>query len=115
MAYQNNPRNYIRRFRFALDRLRTNNFIWRSYLNYPECVLADSQIWSVTTSIISSHIVEMHQADKVKLQFGFQQDISSQPRCLREQHETKMPNTWGDHWLNINRKENNEWKNIKRK
>ncbi|CAK8563590.1 unnamed protein product [Lathyrus sativus] len=111
MAYQNNPRHYVRGFRFALDRLRANDFIWRPYPSYPECVLQDSQIWSATTSIISFHIVEMHQADRVKLQFGFQQDIPPQPRCLRQQHETDMPNTWGDHWRNINKEENNEWRN----
>src|ERR1044072_376298 len=63
------------------------------------------------TPIICLHIVEMHQSDRVKFMFGFEQDISSQPRCMIEQNDTDMQTNWGIHWSTINEQENEEWNN----
>jgi len=68
-------------------------FIWRPYLKLQSPSPQESEVWSATTYIICLHVVEMHQADRVKLQFGFPQYPPSEPHCLKEFHEITMHTT----------------------
>ncbi|CAK8560637.1 unnamed protein product [Lathyrus sativus] len=90
MNHNANPRFHLQGYRNALGHMQEKDFIWSSYIQYPVSNLRDSQIWSTTTSLICFYIVEMHQTDRVKLQFGFEQQISSPLRCLREHHAMTM-------------------------
>ncbi|CAK8564630.1 unnamed protein product [Lathyrus sativus] len=85
-----NPRFYLQGYRNALDHMREHDFIWRLYIQYPVPSLKDSQIWSATTFLICFYTVEMHQTDRVTLQFGLDQQIPPPPRCLREHHAMTM-------------------------
>lgn len=38
--------------------------------------------------------VEMHHSDKIKLQFGIQQEISGPLRCMKEYHTSQTPDQW---------------------
>lgn len=69
----------------------------------------DSRVWSATTYIICFFTVEMHQTYMVKLQFGFEQQIPSQPRCLREHHNMTMVQIWDTHWQDLNKDGVNKW------
>ena len=46
----------------------------------------ESEVWSATTYIICFHVVEIHQANRVKLQFGFPQYPQVVPRKLEDYH-----------------------------
>ena len=48
----------------------------------PRHAYRDMEIWSACTAIICFSIVEWHQTNRVKLQFGLQQDIPVDPMNL---------------------------------
>ncbi|CAK8535794.1 unnamed protein product [Lathyrus sativus] len=73
MNYDDNPRFHLQGYRNALDHMQEKDFIWRPYIQYSVPNIRDSQTWSATTSLICFYTVEMHQTDRVKLQFGFEQ------------------------------------------
>ncbi|CAK8562172.1 unnamed protein product [Lathyrus sativus] len=79
MNYRANPRFHLQGYRNALDHMQENDFIWRPYIRYPLPRLEDSQIWSATTFLICFYTVEMHQTDRVTLQFGLDQQIPPPP------------------------------------
>ncbi|CAK8536071.1 unnamed protein product [Lathyrus sativus] len=85
MNYDANPCFHLQGYRNALDHMQE-----KDYIQYPTPNLRDSHIWSTTTSLIYFYTVEMHQTDRVKLQFGFEQQIPSPPRCLREHQAMTM-------------------------
>ncbi|CAI8586188.1 unnamed protein product [Vicia faba] len=87
LDYQNNPRHHLQGYRFRIDHMLEDQFIWRPYLGLAPQRHEDSLIWSSTTYMICFHIVEMHQADRVKLQFGHLQGIPEEARCLAEHHK----------------------------
>ncbi|CAK8568006.1 unnamed protein product [Lathyrus sativus] len=90
MNYNANPRFDLQGYRNTLDHMQEKDFIWRPYIQYPVPNLRDNQIRSATTSLICFYIIEMYQTNRVKLQFGFEQQIPSSPRCLREHHAMSM-------------------------
>ena len=69
------------------------------------------EIWSACIAIICFSIVEWHQTNRVKLQFGLQQDIPVDPMNLDRLHQIDIRDNhyidWMEHhaeWINI-------WKN----
>lgn len=54
-------------------------FIWRPYREFQHNVKGDKTIWSANTYLICFHVVEMHQTNRVKLQFGIPQDTPPEP------------------------------------
>ncbi|CAI8600166.1 unnamed protein product [Vicia faba] len=70
LDYQNNSRHHLQGYRFRIDHMLQDQFIWRPYLGLASQRHEDNLIWSSTTYIICFHIVEMHQEDRVKLQLG---------------------------------------------
>ena len=71
----------------------------------------DHLIWSATTPILCFWIVEMHQSDRVKLQFGYYQDIPNPPKCLQEEHTMTMQESWNYSYTTLNRNEQQLWEN----
>ncbi|XP_050917828.1 serine/threonine-protein phosphatase 7 long form homolog [Lathyrus oleraceus] len=97
MNYRTNPRHHLQGYRVAIEHMEEKDFIWRPLIQYPVPDYNDSRVWSATTYIICFYTVEMHQTDRVKLQFGFEQQIPSPPRCLSEHHNMTMVQAWDTH------------------
>src|SRR3954466_6428552 len=89
-------------------------FIWRPYINYPPLDNNDHTMWNATVPIICFWIVEWHQSDRVKLQFGFHQQPPPQPRCLKEHHEMTMKQSWDTPYTRLYRSEHQKWRNVVR-
>lgn len=53
----------------------------------------------------------MHQSDRVKLQFGYYQDIPNPPKCLQEEHTMTMQESWDYSYTMLNRNEQQLWEN----
>ncbi|KAI5436100.1 hypothetical protein KIW84_022516 [Lathyrus oleraceus] len=87
MSYNRCPRHCITQYRNLLDHLRLTDFIWRPYLNLDhdhEVNAEDAAVWNACTPIIRLTTVEMHNSDRVKLQFGMPQNIPDPPTSLGE-------------------------------
>lgn len=87
-------------------------FLWRPYIGVEDEDPTESDMWSSTMVLICFTYVEIHHSDRVKLQFGIQQDIMGPLRSMeayrksRTSDQWKFPN-WKDHY----RQEHQEWKN----
>ncbi|CAK8579298.1 unnamed protein product [Lathyrus sativus] len=110
MNYRATPRFHLQGYRNALDHMQEKDFIWRSYIQYLVPRLEESQIWSATTYLVCFYIVEMHQSDRVTLQFGFDQQIPPFPRCLKEHHAITMRKAQKVYWQQLNKDEVREWR-----
>lgn len=64
-------------------------------------------VWS---HLVNIYITEMYEMDRVKLQFGFQQQMSSLLRCLREYYEMTMIKSQKHKNVELNKYEKCEWK-----
>ncbi|XP_050879031.1 protein MAIN-LIKE 2-like [Lathyrus oleraceus] len=114
MNYSRCPRHCITQYRNLLDHLRPADFIWRPYLNMdhehqinPE----DAAVWTTCTPIIRFTTVELHNADRVKLQFGMVQNIPDPPASLGEWHMRKVNDQWNyNPWQTFARSECRKWK-----
>src|SRR3954467_10352763 len=72
-------------------------FNWRPYLLLDhEPNESDREVWTAVTPIIRFNIVEMHQSDRVRLQFGMHQPIPDPPTDLGRSHIKRVNNQW-DH------------------
>ncbi|XP_058783861.1 protein MAIN-LIKE 2-like [Vicia villosa] len=91
LDYTKTPVNKIIFYRKLLDRLRPQDFIWRPYLELGhESDPAEAAVWTAKSPIIRFTIMEMHQSDRVNLQFGMHQNISDPPECLEPWHLQKV-------------------------
>ncbi|XP_058774766.1 serine/threonine-protein phosphatase 7 long form homolog [Vicia villosa] len=108
MEYFVSPNTYLDGYRFILDHMVVGDFLWRPYAKYPRCVQREARAWSATTYIICFHMVEMHHADRVRLQFGFTQDIPQPPRCLEDHHAITKKDVRDAAYTVLNIHENNE-------
>ncbi|XP_050874518.1 protein MAIN-LIKE 2-like [Lathyrus oleraceus] len=114
MNYSRCPRHCITQYRNLLDHLRPTDFIWRPYLNMehehqinPE----DAAVWTTCAPIIRFTTVELHNTDRVKLQFGMVQNIPDPPASLGEWHMRKVNDQWNyNPWQTFARSECRKWK-----
>ncbi|KAL5161810.1 Serine/threonine-protein phosphatase 7 long form [Glycine soja] len=74
----------------------------------PRHVYRDREIWSACTAIICFPIVEWHQTNRVKLQFGLQQHIPIDSVNLDRFHQIDMQDNHYSDWM----KYHTEWINI---
>ncbi|XP_050872642.1 protein MAIN-LIKE 2-like [Lathyrus oleraceus] len=114
MSYSRCPRHCITQYRNLLDHLRQTDFIWRPYLKLDhehEVNPEDAAVWTACTPIIRFTTVEMHNTDRVKLQFGMVQNIPDPPASLREWHMRKVNDQWNfNPWQTFARSECRKWK-----
>ncbi|XP_058775324.1 uncharacterized protein LOC131649588 [Vicia villosa] len=97
LDYTNTPLSKIIFYRQLLDRLGPQDFIWRPYLELDHVPdLDEAAIWTTKSPIIRFTTVEMHQSDRVKLQFGMHQGIPDppEPDCLGRWHLAKVSEQW---------------------
>ncbi|XP_058775349.1 protein MAIN-LIKE 2-like [Vicia villosa] len=95
LNYSLTPKNKIIFYRQLLDRLRSQDFTWRPYLELGhEPNEADATVCTAKTPIIRFTTVEMHHSDRVKLQFGMHREIPCPPMCLDPWHLKKVSNQW---------------------
>ena len=92
----------------------TFQFIWRPYLNLDhdhEVNAEDAAVWTACTPIIRFTTVEMHNTDRVKLQFSMVQNIPDPPASLGEWHLRKVNDQWNfNPWQSFARSEFRKWK-----
>src|SRR3954465_11148078 len=70
-------------------------FIWRPYLGLEhQPNQEDMEIWTAKTAIIRFNVVEMHQSDRVKMQFGMYRNFPSDPTCLDPWHQNRVDGQW---------------------
>ncbi|XP_058748815.1 serine/threonine-protein phosphatase 7 long form homolog [Vicia villosa] len=97
LDYSKNPRGSVILYRDLIDHLRAEDFNWRPYLMlYHEPNESDREVWTAVTPIIRFNIVEMHQSDRVRLQFGMHQPIPDPPTDLGRWHIKRVNQQW-DH------------------
>ncbi|XP_050889584.1 serine/threonine-protein phosphatase 7 long form homolog [Lathyrus oleraceus] len=112
LDYSLTPKNKIIFYRQLLDRLRAQDFIWRPYLGLehqpnPE----DAAVWTAKTAIMRFTTVEMHQSDRVKLQFGMHQDIPGPPMSMEPWHLKKVSHQWyAQNWKEFAKDFRKMWK-----
>ncbi|XP_058775861.1 serine/threonine-protein phosphatase 7 long form homolog [Vicia villosa] len=97
LDYSKNPRGSVVLYRDLIDHLRAEDFNWRPYLLLDhEPNESDREVWTAVVPIIRFNIVEMHQSDRVRLQFGMHQPIPDPPTDLGRWHIKRVNNQW-DH------------------
>ncbi|XP_050914517.1 protein MAIN-LIKE 2-like [Lathyrus oleraceus] len=114
MSYNRCPRHCITQYHNLLDHLRPTDFIWHPYLNLDhdhEVNAEDAVVWTACTPIIRFTTVEMHNSDRVKLQFGMLQNIPYPSASLGEWHLRKVNNQRNfNPWQSFARSECRKWK-----
>ncbi|XP_039687054.1 uncharacterized protein [Medicago truncatula] len=96
-----NPRHNLVCTRLKIDTMTYDQFSWRPYVNFNYNNEEESQIWSANTYLICFQIVERHQTDRVRLQFGLPQHPPSLPENLKDFHKInlskdRIKGSWGD-------------------
>ncbi|XP_015967395.1 serine/threonine-protein phosphatase 7 long form homolog [Arachis duranensis] len=88
--YRHWTTNHVRKL---LDLIQPDRFVWDVYSHeriaphlVPDDIREHEVIWNATTPLISFECIEWHPADRVKRQFGLQQDIPGQPKSLGNAH-----------------------------
>ncbi|KAF1892705.1 hypothetical protein Lal_00042594 [Lupinus albus] len=87
--------------KFNLSR-SSNDFKWMPYETYinnlQHEVRQDKKVWSACTSLICFSIIERHQIDRVRLQFGFVQDLPQSPMNLDALHRVDKQSNQDTNW-----------------
>src|SRR3954468_15467321 len=88
-------------------------FIWRPYLECEyEPRAQDAEIWTTKCCLIRYNIIEMHQSDRVMLQFGMRQRIPDPPVDLGVWHLKRVNHQWThQHWKDFAPDQRQMWKN----
>nr|XP_027190510.1 serine/threonine-protein phosphatase 7 long form homolog [Cicer arietinum] len=106
MKFGDTPRYHTAGYRSKIDHM---TFIWRQYIgltyDYPE----DNWLWNASTYLICFYIIEMHQTDRVKLQFGLPQEIPHPPRNMIKYHKVDLHKQVDYSWTLFYENENKEW------
>jgi hypothetical protein len=66
-------------------------FVLRPYQEIEAPIEEDTQCWSATTYLICFDIIEYHQTDRVKLQFGIKQTRPTPPKNMHRYHKVTNP------------------------
>ncbi|KAL5153021.1 Serine/threonine-protein phosphatase 7 long form [Glycine soja] len=112
LEYSVTPHDDLVRYRSRIYHMESHEFSWVLYRGFEEHLsrqaYRDIDIWYACTAIICFLIVEWHQTNWVKLQFGLQQDIPIDPMNLDRFHQIDMRgNHYSDgmeyhaEWINI--------------
>ncbi|KAH1215544.1 Serine/threonine-protein phosphatase 7 long form [Glycine max] len=90
-------------YRSRIDHMESHEFSWVPYRGFeehlPRRAYKDMEIWSACTAIICFSIVEWHQTNRVKLQFGLQQNIPIDPMNLDLLHQIDMRGNHYTDWM----------------
>ncbi|KAF1863241.1 hypothetical protein Lal_00014704 [Lupinus albus] len=89
-------------YRSRLDHMDINDFKLLPYEiynnNLPHEVQQDKKVWSACKALICFSIVEWHQTDRVRLQFGFVQDLPQPPKNLDALHKVDKRGNQDTNW-----------------
>ncbi|KAH1246572.1 Serine/threonine-protein phosphatase 7 long form [Glycine max] len=115
LEYRATPHGDLVRYRSRIDHMESHEFSWVPYKGFeehlPRCAYRDMEIWSACIAIICFSIVEWHQTNRVKLQFGLQQDIPVDPMNLDLLHKIYMRGNHYIDWIEYHAEWINIWKN----
>ncbi|KAF1888451.1 hypothetical protein Lal_00011222 [Lupinus albus] len=102
LIFQGVPRGDLTGYRSRLDHMEASDFKWLPYQTYinnlPRQVQQDKRVWSACTALICFSIVEWHQTDRVRLQFGLVQDIPQEPKNLDAIHRVDKRGNQDANW-----------------
>ncbi|KAH1234540.1 Serine/threonine-protein phosphatase 7 long form [Glycine max] len=114
LEYRATPHGDLVGYRSRIDHMESHEFSWIPYRGFeehlPRCAYRDMEIWSACTAIICFSIVEWHQTNRVKLQFGLQQDIPVDPMNLDLLHQIDMRGNHYTDWMEYHAEWINIWK-----
>ncbi|KAF1862080.1 hypothetical protein Lal_00026597 [Lupinus albus] len=89
------PRGDLIGYRSRLDHMEAND----TYINNLQReVRQDKNVWSACTALICFSIIEWHQTDRVRLQFGFVQDLPQPPMNLDALHRVGKRGNQDENW-----------------
>ncbi|QHO54895.1 uncharacterized protein DS421_3g60790 [Arachis hypogaea] len=95
----------ISHIRQLIDDIPTDGFVWNPYSHermgnivVPNEILQHRLMWSATVPLISFECIEWHASDRVKRQFGLQQEVPSQPMMLAEAHNMVLTGPTNKDW-----------------
>ncbi|XP_028236611.1 serine/threonine-protein phosphatase 7 long form homolog [Glycine soja] len=115
LEYRATPHGDLVRYRSRIDHMESHEFSWVPYKGFeehlPRCAYRDMEIWFACIAIICFSIVEWHQTNRVKLQFGLQQDIPVDPMNLDLLHKIYMRGNHYIDWIEYHAEWINIWKN----
>ncbi|KAI5447876.1 hypothetical protein KIW84_015355 [Lathyrus oleraceus] len=113
MNYNRCPKHAIVVYRNLLDHIGHDDFVWRPYLGLDHDVNHDDvAVWTAKTPTIRFTTVEMHQSDRVKLQFGMLQHIPESPTCLGNWHQKRVDAQWDySDWRDFAKDMCRQWRN----
>ncbi|XP_073224747.1 serine/threonine-protein phosphatase 7 long form homolog [Cicer arietinum] len=100
------PRYHTAGYQSKIDHM---TFIWRPYLGLTYDHPEHNWLWNASTYLICFYIIEMHQTDRVKLQFGLPQEIPHPPRNMRKYHKVDLHKQVDYSWALFYENENKEW------
>ncbi|XP_073221249.1 serine/threonine-protein phosphatase 7 long form homolog [Cicer arietinum] len=109
MKFGDTPRYHTDGYRSKIDHMTVNDFIWRPYLHLTYDHPEDNWLWNASTYLICFYIIEMHQTDRVKLQFGLPQEIPHPPRNMKKYHKVDLHKQVDYSWALFYENENKEW------
>ncbi|QHO01389.1 uncharacterized protein DS421_13g414610 [Arachis hypogaea] len=95
----------ISHIRQLIDDIPVDGFVWNPYSHerignivVPNEILQHRLMWSATVPLISFECIEWHASDRVKRQFGLQQEVPSQPMMLAEAHNMVLTGPKNKDW-----------------
>ncbi|CAJ2647491.1 unnamed protein product [Trifolium pratense] len=97
--YGGNPAHDVVSMRSRLDEMTRDDFIWRPYQDIAlNAIEEDTHCWSATTYLICFEILEYHQTDRVKLQFGIKQTRLRPAENMSKYHKQTRRGGAKDRW-----------------
>ncbi|KAH1233666.1 Serine/threonine-protein phosphatase 7 long form [Glycine max] len=106
----------LRVFRRKLDLMKRHEFVWEPYTTIvmaalpPICVFG-SVAWFAVVPLISFHVVEWHQPDRVLRQFGLQQPIPGCPSQPQNLHGITLKGKQDENWFHLLAPMISQWNN----
>ncbi|CAJ2670504.1 unnamed protein product [Trifolium pratense] len=88
--YQGDPAHNLVAANIMLDHIEPSGFIWTPYDISQTLYPVDVECWSATTYLINFGIVEYHQTDRVRLQFGLNHVARDDAQIMEHYHEIDM-------------------------